>query len=279
MWLQNTPSGLLKHGMIPNFLAQIFFNNLGRRRHLCSTSASSAKLQKNSTGVENQLLPKFFDLLHTRIFSAIAASAICQSMLLIFVCGAQCAGTSLAPGTLGAPSAPVRTAPAGAKSKTKGAGSTADAKAAAQNSPFGMLKFSADNGPIQIKANSLNLDYKGNSVEFTGSVHAQQSGTTLTSKSLKVLYGDKFGDIKQVIATGDVKMVQGGRWATGQRAVLDEVKHTVEMTGQPVIHDGPDQVAGRRIIIYLDSEKSFVEGATAVIFPRTAGKNDNEPSD
>ena len=57
-------------------------------------------------------------------------------------------------------------------------------------------------------------------------------------------------------------MTQGGRWATGQRAVLDEVKHTVEMTGQPVIHDGPDQVAGRRIIVYLDTEKSFVEGAT-----------------
>jgi lipopolysaccharide export system protein LptA len=146
----------------------------------------------------------------------------------------------------------------------------------AQNSPFGMLKFSADNGPIQIKADSLSLDYKGNSVEFKGAVHAIQSGTTLTSKTLKVIYGQKFGDIKQVIALGDVKMTQGGRWATGQRAVLDEVKHTVEMTGEPVIHDGPDQVAGRRIIIYLDSEKSFVEGASAVIFPRANGKGDHE---
>jgi lipopolysaccharide export system protein LptA len=144
-----------------------------------------------------------------------------------------------------------------------------------QNSPFGMLKFSADNGPIQIKANSLSLDYKDNSVMFTGAVHAVQSGTTLTSNSLKVIYGEKFGDIKQVIALGDVRMSQGGRWATGQRAVLDEVKHTVEMTGAPVIHDGPDQVAGRRIIIYLDSEKSFVEGANAVIFPRTNDKGDH----
>ena len=60
-----------------------------------------------------------------------------------------------------------------------------------------MLKFSADNGPIQIKSDSLNLDYKANSVEFIGNVHAAQSGTTLTSKSLKVLYGEKFGDIKE----------------------------------------------------------------------------------
>jgi len=166
-------------------------------------------------------------------------------------------------------------------STAKGATSSSgnDAKGGAQNSPFGMLKFSADNGPIQIKADSLSLDYKSNSVEFTGAVHAIQSGTTLTSKTLKVIYGEKFGDIKEVIALGDVKMTQGGRWATGQRAVLDEVKHTVEMTGEPVIHDGPDQVAGRRIIIYLDTEKSYVEGASAVIFPRPSGKKDNEPGD
>ncbi len=154
-----------------------------------------------------------------------------------------------------------------------------DAKSGGQNSPFGMMKFSADNGPIQIKADSLNLDYKNNSVEFEGAVHATQSGTILTSKTLKVLYGSKFGEIKQVIALGDVKMSQGGRWATGQRAVLDEVKHTVEMTGAPVIHDGPDSVAGRRIIVYLDSEKSFVERATAVIFPRNGGKTDRAAAD
>jgi lipopolysaccharide export system protein LptA len=172
-------------------------------------------------------------------------------------------------------------APGTAAKARKGIGPQAggDAKAGGQNSPFGMLKFSADNGPIQIKADSLNLDYKGNSVEFVGGVHATQSGTTLTSKKLKVIYGAKFGDIKQVIAMGDVKMSQGGRWATGQRAVLDEVKHTVEMTGEPVIHDGPDSVAGRRIIIYLDSEKSFVEGASAVIFPRNNGKTDHEAAD
>jgi lipopolysaccharide export system protein LptA len=178
-----------------------------------------------------------------------------------------------------APSAQARPATAGTRKKGGASQAAGDVKGGAQNSPFGMMKFSADNGPIQIKADSLDLDYKNNTVEFKGTVHATQSGTTLTSKALKVLYGAKFGEIKQVIALGDVKMTQGGRWATGQRAVLDEVKHTVEMTGAPVIHDGPDSVAGRRIIIYLDTEKSFVEGATAVIFPRNGGKNDHEAAD
>jgi lipopolysaccharide export system protein LptA len=200
-------------------------------------------------------------------------------LLAAFSPQARCAGPAPAATSVAATAPGAASKPAPAKVKASRSHGTKDAPGGGQGSPFGMLKFSADNGPIQIKADSLDLDYKGNSVEFKGAVHAIQSGTTLTSKTLKVIYGEKFGDIRQVIALGDVKMSQGGRWATGQRAVLDEVKHTVEMTGEPVIHDGPDQVAGRRIIIYLDSEKSFVEGASAVIFPRTNGKSDHEPGD
>jgi lipopolysaccharide export system protein LptA len=200
-------------------------------------------------------------------------------LLAVFSPQARCAGPAPAATSAAATAPGAASKPAPAKAKASRSHGAKEAPGGGQGSPFGMLKFSADNGPIQIKADSLDLDYKGNSVEFKGAVHAIQSGTTLTSKTLKVIYGEKFGDIRQVIALGDVKMSQGGRWATGQRAVLDEVKHTVEMTGEPVIHDGPDQVAGRRIIIYLDSEKSFVEGASAVIFPRTNGKSDHEPGD
>jgi lipopolysaccharide export system protein LptA len=211
----------------------------------------------------------------------ISAAALWAGLVSLTLITAGADRASAQPLPAAAPSAAVRPAaskPAAVK-KVSASTPAKDAKGGNENSPFGMMKFSADNGPIQIKADSLNLDYKHNTVEFTGTVHATQSGTTLTSKALKVIYGQKFGDIKQVIALGDVKMSQGGRWATGQRAVLDEVKHTVEMTGQPVIHDGPDSVAGRRIIIYLDSEKSVVEGASAVIFPRDNGKTDRETAD
>jgi lipopolysaccharide export system protein LptA len=214
---------------------------------------------------------------HGGVFLATLCAALILVMVDISPAGsAQPSSGKVHPSTLSSGKA--------SSAKTKNTASkqpAADNQAASQNGPFGMLKFSSDNGPIQIKSNSLNLDYKNNTVDFIGDVHATQSGTTLTSKALKVLYGAKFGEIKQVIAMGDVKMTQGGRSATGQRAVLDEVKHTVEMTGAPVIHDGPDSVAGRRIIIYLDTEKSVVEGASAVIFPRNNnnGKSDHEAAD
>jgi len=155
---------------------------------------------------------------------------------------------------------------------------SANASAGADEGPFSPFRYSANNGPVQIHSNSLNVDYKSRLVEFQGDVHATQSGTTLTSQTLKVIYGDKFNQVQKIIAVGNVKVVQGGRWVTGQQAVLDEVHHTLEMTGEPVIHDGPDKVAGNRIIVYLDSQKSFVEGASAMIFPRTTPNDTHDAS-
>jgi len=268
--------------MISNSLLHTVFNAWRETRLLCSILIRSRKDKPAWKGAENPFFRQLSARVRKRFLIVLGAGALCPLILALFAFNARCAPAPAAAAPVGAPPAPSKAPQIKSKARGKNTASATaagDSKGGTQGSPFGMLKFSADNGPIQIKSDSLSLDYKANSVEFTGSVHAEQSGTTLTSKSLKVIYGEKFGDIKEVIALGDVKMTQGGRWATGQRAVLDEVKHTVEMTGQPVIHDGPDQVAGRRIIIYLDSEKSFVEDARAVILPRTSGKNDHETGD
>jgi lipopolysaccharide export system protein LptA len=147
-------------------------------------------------------------------------------------------------------------------------GSDAAPATQAASAPFSPFRFSAGNGPVRIKADTLSVDYKARSVLFSGKVQATQSGATLTSQTLRVFYADKFTGIDRIVAEGDVRVRQGGRWATGERAVLDEIHHTLEMTGQPVLHDGANEVAGNRIIVYLDSQKSVVEGANAVIFPR-----------
>jgi lipopolysaccharide export system protein LptA len=180
------------------------------------------------------------------------------------------------------------------------------AKTATSSNPFGAMGFSTDNGPINIKSDSMDLDYKQNHVTFRGHVHAVQSGTTLVSDTLAVTYmsnqkdpsngrvkdqvkpgrplrTDPKGDpgsagmnqIKEVTALGHVKIDQGGRYATGDKAVFNQINRTVEMTGSPVVHDGPDQIAGTKILIYLDTQKSVVEGAHAVIFPRKSENGDN----
>jgi lipopolysaccharide export system protein LptA len=142
--------------------------------------------------------------------------------------------------------------------------------------PFSSLQFSSNKGPINIKSDSLDLDYKNNVVTFRGHVHATQADAVLTSDALMVTYGKDFQDVKEMVATNNVRMSQGTRWATGDRAVLDQATHTVTLTGGPVVHDGEDQVAGTKITVHLDTGKSEVDGARAVFFPKEQKTRDNK---
>ena len=165
-----------------------------------------------------------------------------------------------------------------AKADFKDAGSNGDDSGKDKNkdSPFSSLQFAGNKGPVDIKADALDLDYKGNVVTFRGHVHAIQADAVLTSDTLTVTYGKDFHEVKEMVANNNVRMSQGTRWATGDRAVLDQAKHTVTLTGSPVVHDGEDQVAGTKITVHLDTGKSEVEGARAVFFPKDQKTRDNK---
>jgi lipopolysaccharide transport protein LptA len=147
-----------------------------------------------------------------------------------------------------------------------------------ENSPFAGLGVGNQKGPTNIKSDSLDLDYQGKAIIFKGHVHAIQAGGDLTSKTLRVLYGKDFNDIQQMIADGDVRISQGARWVTGDHAILDQTKHTVVLTGNPVVHDGEDQIAGSLITVDLVTGKSTVEHPRVVIFPKESKNTDNVDS-
>jgi lipopolysaccharide transport protein LptA len=141
--------------------------------------------------------------------------------------------------------------------------------------PFGSLA-SSNRGPISIQSDSLDLDYKQNAVLFDGHVHATQADAALTSNKLRVKYGKDFHEVQDMAADGDVHISQGVRWCTSDHAVMDQRQHTVILTGSPICHDASDQIAGTRITVHLDSGKSDVEAAKAMIFPQQSKTRDNE---
>ncbi len=164
-----------------------------------------------------------------------------------------------------------------ASAKTDSNDTNADSQdSKGKDSSFSSLQFSGNKGPIDIKSDALDLDYKGNVVTFRGHVHAAQADALLTSDTLTVTYGKDFHEVKEMVANDNVRMSQGTRWATGDHAVLDQAKHTVTLTGSPVVHDGEDQVTGSKITVHLDSGKSEVEGARAVFFPKEQKTRDNK---
>jgi lipopolysaccharide export system protein LptA len=140
--------------------------------------------------------------------------------------------------------------------------------------PFAGLGMTTNKGPVDIKSDSLSYDSQQHIATFSGHVHAVQADGSLSADNLRVVYGgEDFHEVKTMYADGNVRLGQGTRWATGDHGVLDNTKRTVVMTGSPVVHDGNDEITGRRITTFLDSGRSVVEGARAVIYPKSKNEN------
>ena len=166
------------------------------------------------------------------------------------------------------------------------------------SSLFQSLSLGSGKGPVRIDSDSLELDYKSSNIVYKGHVQVTQGDITLNSDRLSITYDpaavkrDNTGEggaapkvpgtdanrIKQIIAEGSVRIRQGTRLAEGQRAVFDQAKQTVVLSDGAVLHEGPNQVAGERVIVYLKEERSVVESGSktrvkAVLYP---GKDDKE---
>ncbi len=180
------------------------------------------------------------------------------------------------------------------------ADATAAAPAGQPGSLFQSLSLGSGKGPVRIASDSLELDYKSSNILYKGHVEVTQGDITLNSDRLSITYDsaavkrDNTGEgaaaktgkapgtdadrIKQIIAEGNVRIRQGTRLAEGGRAVFDQAKQTVVLSDGAVLHEGPNQVAGERVIVYLKEERSVVEGDSntrvkAVLYP---GKDDKE---
>jgi lipopolysaccharide export system protein LptA len=74
------------------------------------------------------------------------------------------------------------------------------------------------------------------------------------------------------VAEGKVNATQGNRVATGEKAIFDDQKKTVTLTGNPIMRQGNSQISGSRVIYFVEQDKAVVEGddkvrVRATIFP------------
>lgn len=133
--------------------------------------------------------------------------------------------------------------------------------------------------PVNISADSMDFSNKDNSAVFRGNVVARQGDIVMFAEQMEATYGGKTGQknekggIKQLIATGNVKIIQGERIATGQRIVFYGEEQKIVATGNPRVWQGDNVIVGKKITVYLKQDRSVVEGSTqdrvsATIYPK-----------
>jgi lipopolysaccharide export system protein LptA len=141
--------------------------------------------------------------------------------------------------------------------------------------------------PVTVTADKLEYDYKANVIVYRGDVVATQGETKLRSDTLTVTLAaadksdapdapGKGGQrLQEIVAVGNVRIDNGTRWATGGRAVFEQGNRTFVLTETPVLHDGSNEVVGDRVVVYLDENRSVVEGGRkrvkAVLYPSNDG--------
>ncbi len=175
---------------------------------------------------------------------------------------------------------------------------------------FQGLSLGSNKEPIHINSDALELDYKGSVLTYSGNVKVTQGDVTLTSDRLAITYdrqavqrspapaatpraasaagatapspaaspatlGGGAEKIKEVIAEGHVRIQRDDRVAEGRRAVFDQAKQTITLSDHAVLHEGANQVAGERIIVYLQEQRSVVESGSnsrvsAVFYPNAS---------
>ncbi len=139
------------------------------------------------------------------------------------------------------------------------------------------FSLSADRGPVRIEAGTLEFDYKTGFLTYRGGVTVSQSDITLRSNVLRIhLDPELTGRPREIVATGDVRIVSGDREATGGRAEFNQTEQTITLSESAVLRDGPNEVSGERVVVYLSEERSVVDGGgqrvKAVLFPSGAAK-------
>lgn len=134
------------------------------------------------------------------------------------------------------------------------------------------FSLSSQRGPVTISANRLEFDYRSRILTYRGTVTVTQADLTMQSDLLRVtLDPDARQPVQKIEAEGAVRIAKGERQATGGRAVFDQEKRTVTLSDNATLRDGPNEVAGERVVVFLDEERSVVEGGDqrvrAVLFP------------
>lgn len=117
-----------------------------------------------------------------------------------------------------------------------------------------------DRGPVQVRSDRLEADQQMNRVTFVGNVVAEQGDVTIYADELVLYWRGENREIERIESFGDVRIVQGERVATSQKAIYRSNEGRIVLTGSPKVHRGQSFIEGDEIIFLLDEEKSLVKG-------------------
>lgn len=165
--------------------------------------------------------------------------------------------------------APAPTASAGAP------GSGASEQSGAKDAGVGlaMLPGVRRDDPIQIHSDELEVlpQDGGRRLVFSRNVEVHQGNIILNADRLEAVYAAGASQPDLLLASGRVRVAQGGRRARCERARYEREAQTLVCRGQAEVLEGCDRVRGEEISFDLSNERVMVTGAASVVIQPKVG--------
>lgn len=133
----------------------------------------------------------------------------------------------------------------------------------AQGTALGFGQGGFDRGaPVEVSSDRLEIDQATGRAVLTGNVVVAQGDMRLSAGQVVVDYAELDGQrrIERLNASGDVLIISGEDAAEGQEAVYTLDTSNVVMTGDVVVTQGGNTLAGDRLDIDLASGAGTVTG-------------------
>lgn len=124
--------------------------------------------------------------------------------------------------------------------------------------------------PVEVTADELRVDQSKGTATFTGNVVVGQGEMRLSADRVDVEYAtegnDPTGRISRLHATGNVVLVNGAEAAEARDAVYTIDSGSIVMTGDVLLTQGQNALAGQRLVVDLTTGTGTMEGRVKTIF-------------
>ena len=130
--------------------------------------------------------------------------------------------------------------------------------------------------PIKIVSDRLEADDMARKVKFIGHVIVRRGDVTLYAHEVLVTYLQGKGDIEEIAASGEVRIIQIDRIATAEHATLFQKEGKIVLTGSARLVQGKDSIEGEEITVLINEEKSIIKAqqggrVNAIFHPSESG--------
>lgn len=120
--------------------------------------------------------------------------------------------------------------------------------------------------PVEVTADTLSVNQTDGTAIFSGNVIVIQGAMRLSADRVEVIYGNADRSrIERLHASGRVTLVSGKDAAEAADAIYTIESGAVEMTGDVLLTQGANTIAGQKLVVDLKSGAGRMEGRVRTI--------------